>query len=80
TVPNYGAKVVLVEQGYFKDVDCVFTAHGECETVIERCLLAATTVKVRFKGVAVHAGGAPELGKNALTAGMLCMNNMNAIR
>ena len=80
TVENYGAKVVFVERGYFDDVDCAFTAHAEGETVIERCLVAASTVKVHFKGVAVHAGGAPELGKNALTAGMLCMNNMNAIR
>jgi amidohydrolase len=80
TVPNYGAKVVLVEQGYFDDVDCVFTAHGEGETVIERNLVAATTVKIRFKGYAVHAGGDPVQGRNALTAGMLCINNMNAIR
>lgn len=80
TVPDYGAKVVLCREGYFKDVDCVFTAHAEGETVIERSLVAATTVKVHFTGVAVHAGGSPELGKNALTAGMLCLNNMNAVR
>lgn len=80
TVPNYGTKAVLVNQGYFKDVDCAFTAHAEGKTVIERSLAAAMTVEVFFKGVAVHAGGAPEMGKNALTAGMLCMSNMNAIR
>lgn len=80
TVPNFGAKVIFVKEGYFDDVDCVFTAHGEGETVVERCLVAASTVKVHFKGVAVHAGGAPEVGRNALTAGMLCINNMNAIR
>lgn len=80
TVPNYGAKVVLVEQGYFDDVDCVFTAHGEGETVIERSLVAATMIEVNFKGVAIHAGGDQVHGKNALTAGMLCINNMNAIR
>lgn len=80
TVPNFAAKVIFVEEGLFEGVDCVFTAHAEGETVIERRLVAATTVKVHFKGFAVHAGGAPELGKNALTAGMLCMNNMNAVR
>lgn len=80
SVPNYGTKAVLVKEGYFKDVDCVFTAHSEGETVIERRLAAATTVKIHFKGVAVHAGGSPELGRNALTAGMLCLNNMNAVR
>lgn len=80
TVENYGAKVVLVENGYFDDVDCVFTAHGEGETVVERSLVAATTMRISFQGYAVHAGGDPLPGKNALTAGMLCMNNMNAIR
>lgn len=80
SVPNYGTKVVFVEKGYFDDVDCVFTAHGEGETVIERSLVAASSMKVRFKGVAVHAGGDQVQGKNALTAGMLCINNMNAIR
>ena len=80
TVPNYGTKVVLVENGYFDDADCVFTAHGEGETVIERSLVAATTIQIRFKGYAVHAGGDQVQGKNALTAGMLCINNMNAIR
>lgn len=80
TVPNYGTKAVMVNEGLFNDVDCVFTAHGECETVIERNLVAATTVQIHFKGYGVHAGGDQVLGKNALTAGMLCMNNMNAIR
>ena len=80
TVPNFAAKVIFVKEGLFDDVDCVFTAHGEGETVVERCLVAATTIRVHFGGYAVHAGGAPEIGKNALTAGMLCMNNMNAIR
>jgi len=80
TVPNYGTKAVMVNEGLFNDVDCVFTAHGECETVIERNLVAATTVQIQFKGYGVHAGGDQVLGKNALTAGMLCINNMNAIR
>ena len=80
TVPNYGAKVVFVEKGSFDDVDAVFTAHGEGETVIERSLVAATMIKIKFKGVAIHAGGDQVHGKNALTAGMLCINNMNAIR
>lgn len=80
TVANYGTKVVLVEKGYFDDVDCVFTAHGEGETVIDRHLVAATTVKICFKGYAVHAGGDQVQGKNALTAGTLCISNMNAIR
>ncbi|MFR8518676.1 MAG: peptidase dimerization domain-containing protein, partial [Emergencia timonensis] len=49
-------------------------------TVIERSLVAATMIKIKFKGVAIHAGGDQVHGKNALTAGMLCINNMNAIR
>ncbi|MDR1376407.1 MAG: M20 family metallopeptidase [Synergistaceae bacterium] len=79
-VPNYGGKVTLMEAGYFKDVACAFTAHGENETVIERSLAASTGMSVTFNGVAAHAGGSPEKGVNALTAGLLCVNNINAIR
>ncbi|GHV33411.1 amidohydrolase [Synergistales bacterium] len=79
-VPNYGGKAILVKKGYFKDIDCAFTAHGENETIVERTLAASMAVKITFTGVAVHAGGSPEKGVNALTAGMLCLNNVNAMR
>jgi len=79
-VKNAGGKIYLLDHGYFDDVDACFTFHSEDETVIERRLVAATQIQVEFKGLASHAGGAPEKGINALTAGMLLLNNINAMR
>lgn len=79
-VPNYGGKAILIKHGYFNDIDCAFSFHGENENVIERTLASSMAVKVRFKGKSAHAGGAPEKGINALTAGSLTITNVNAIR
>lgn len=79
-VPNAGGKVILVREGYFDDVDAAFMCHGEYKTVIERTMVASANIYVEFKGLAAHAGGPPENGINALTAGMLTLNNINAIR
>lgn len=79
-VDNFGGKIHLIEQGYFDGVDACFTFHSEDETVIERSLVTAINIQAEFKGLAVHAGGSPELGINALTAGMLTLNNVNAMR
>lgn len=79
-VPNYGGKAILVNEGYFKDIDVAFTSHGENETVIERDLASSMSPEVVFHGHAVHAGGSPEKGINALTAGISCINSMNSVR
>jgi len=79
-VENNGGKIFLIEEGYFKDVDACFIFHSEEETVIERSLVTSMAVKADFKGYGVHAGGSPQLGINALTAGMLTLNNTNAMR
>ena len=79
-VENNGGKIFLIEEGYFKGVDACFIFHGEDETVIERSLVTSMAIKAEFKGYGVHAGGSPQMGINALTAGMLTLNNTNAMR
>lgn len=79
-VENSGGKIHLVNSGYFKDVDACFTFHSEDETIIERRLVTSINIQAEFKGLAVHAGGSPEKGINALTAGVLTLNNINAMR
>ena len=79
-VENYGGKIYLIEEGYFEGVDACFTFHSEDETVIERSLVTSINIQAEFTGRAVHAGGSPEKGINALTAGMLTMNNVNGMR
>lgn len=79
-VDNGGGKVPLVNQGYFDDADIAMISHADGAAVIERHLDAGATIAVTFRGVPAHAGGSPEKGVNALTAGMLTISNINAIR
>lgn len=79
-VENFGGKIHLINHGYFEGVDACFTFHSEEETVIERRLITAINVQAEFTGFAVHSGGSPEKGINALTAGVLTINNINAMR
>ena len=80
TVKNAGGKAIMAEKGIFDDVDIAMICHAEGRTIIERRLVAATVLEVSFTGKAAHAGGSPEKGINALTAGVLTINNINALR
>lgn len=80
TVPNAAAKAVLVEKGIFDDVDAAMMCHAEGRTIVERWLVASASIDVSFYGKAAHAGGSPHEGVNALTAGLLAINNINSIR
>jgi amidohydrolase len=79
-VDGGGCKVVLVEKGFFRDVDIAMISHADGSTVVERRLNAGVTIEVTFNGKPAHAGGSPERGINALTAGMLFINNINSCR
>ncbi len=80
TVPNAGGKVVLIEEGVFDNIDAAMICHAEGRTIVERLLVASATIEVVFTGKPAHAGGSPHEGINALTAGLLAINNINAIR
>lgn len=80
TVRNAGGKAILVENGVFVGIDIAMICHAEGRTIIERKLGAATVVEAFFDGKAAHAGGSPEKGINALTAGVLTINNINGMR
>lgn len=66
----------MIAQGYFDDVDCVFSAHanGEQDTLfdIQSTLTGFLAKKAIFLGKSAHSGAAPHLGKNALHAATLC--------
>ena len=79
-IDNGGGKVVLIDHGYFDDADIAMIAHADGGNVIERHLDAGATISVTFMGRPAHAGGSPEKGINALTAGMLLVSNINACR
>jgi amidohydrolase len=79
-------KPELVARGHFDDVDMAMMIHvGSHDQMAKRCYVAdssngAVVKQIRFLGRAAHAGGAPQLGINALSAAMIALNAIHAQR
>lgn len=76
----------MVKKGWLDDVDYFLSGHigFRCFTLGEVVLnttgfYATTKLDVEFKGQAAHAGGEPELGKNALLAASTAAINLHSI-
>ncbi len=76
-----GGKIVLIENGAFRDVDAVLMVHP-CSVADARAMncLATATVDVRYTGLAAHAAAAPWEGRNALDAMVLGYMALAAMR
>src|SRR6266446_7135137 len=79
-------KPELVAKGHFDDIDMAMMIHvGSHDQMSKRSYIAdssngALVKQIRFFGRASHAGGAPQLGINALSAAMLALNAIHAQR
>jgi len=74
-------KVYMVRAGLFKDVDVVLHWHpGDRNSIINGGLLAVTSAKFTFHGIAAHAAMAPDRGRSALDAVMLMGNGIEFMR
>ena len=74
-------KVYMVRAGLFNDVDVVLHWHpGDRNAVQNGGLLAVTSAKFTFHGIASHAAFAPERGRSALDAVMLMGNGLEFMR
>ena len=73
-------KPELVAKGHFDDIDMAMMIHiGSHDQMAKRSYIAdssngALVKQIRFLGRASHAGGAPQLGINALSAAMIALN------
>lgn len=79
-VTNGSAKVHLARAGAFDTASIALISHADSHNVVQRELVGGAYVEAKFKGRPSHAGGSPEKGINALTAGTLTITNVNAIR
>src|SRR5205807_4091712 len=76
----------LVAKGHFDDIDMAMMIHvGSHDQMSKRSYIAdssngALVKQIRFFGRASHAGGAPQLGINALSAAMIALNAIHAQR
>jgi len=77
---NDGAKVNMVDQGVFNDIDMVLIGHPSNQTSVAIECLAMDAIEFEFTGKAAHAAASPELGINALDGVISTFNNINALR
>lgn len=75
------AKVYMVRDGLFDDVDIAISWHPSTFTAVNRAVsLANTRIDFTFHGKAAHAAAAPELGRSALDAVELMNVGINYMR
>jgi amidohydrolase len=79
-------KQELVAKNHFDDIDMAMMIHtgsasaGKVRSAIAQSSNGAVVKQIRFLGRAAHAGGAPQLGVNALNAAMIALNAIAAQR
>jgi amidohydrolase len=80
----FGGKMEFIRRGYMDDVDLAFMLHTASDTSCDfSCNIGGNGFIVKsivFKGVASHAGSAPDKGINALYAANLGIQAINSLR
>lgn len=74
-----GGKIVMLNNGGYKDMDVCLMAHPTPYTALAP-MLAVSECDVEFFGHNAHAAGAPWEGVNALDAAVLAYSNISALR
>lgn len=77
-----GAKITMWEKGCFRDIDIdvALMMHGGPDTCVDEKSLALSNYQVIFHGKGAHAALAPEQGRSALDALLLCFNGVEFLR
>lgn len=75
-----GAKVKMVNNGAFDDIDIALMAHPAGLHRESGTSLALEPIQFTFKGKTAHAAASPEEGVNSLDAAINTFNNINALR
>jgi aminobenzoyl-glutamate utilization protein B len=74
-------KLYMMRAGFFKDVDVVLHWHPQDRNaVLNGGMLAITSAKFTFHGIAAHAAAAPERGRSALDGVMLMGTGVEYMR
>ncbi|HZT89098.1 MAG TPA: amidohydrolase [Stellaceae bacterium] len=79
-------KPELLAKGHWDDIDMAMMIHaGSHDQMTKRSFIAdssngALVKQIRFMGRASHAGGAPQLGINALSAAQIALNAIHCQR
>lgn len=80
-IKYYGGKTEFLYRGYFDGVDIAFMVHTTPGAFSVRKGSVGFLIKeVAYKGIASHAGGSPQVGRNALYAANAGLASVNSIR
>lgn len=77
---SLSAKVTMWENGCFRDIDVALMMHGGPDTCVDEKSLALSNYTITFLGKGAHAALAPDQGRSALDALLLCFNGVEFLR
>lgn len=75
-----GAKVKMLQEGCFQDIDVALMMHGAPDTTTDVKSLALSNFTIKFHGVSSHAALAPEKGRSALDGLILLFQGIEFLR
>lgn len=75
-----GAKVILVEEGVFDELDVAMMVHPADVTAKSGTSMALYPLQFTYKGKTAHAAACPEDGINALNSVIQLFNGIDALR
>ncbi len=79
-IKYYGGKAEFLSRGLFNGVQLAFMVHTANEFCALKGSVGSRVKQIAYKGVASHAGGAPQYGINALYAAVQGISAINAVR
>lgn len=75
-----GGKVIMAENGCFRDIDAALMLHGGDMTTLDPATYANMHFTVTYHGKASHAAAHPTGGRSAFDALLLAMNGLEFMR
>ena len=75
-----GGKILMINNGCFKDLDMCMIVHPATEDGLKRVCLAIERFKVTYNGHSAHAAAYPWEGINALDAAVMAYTNISLLR
>jgi amidohydrolase len=75
-----GGKITMLEKGAFDGVHAAMMVHPAAVDIVDYPMIAAQTIKVRYRGKSAHASAHPELGINAADALVIAQTSIGLLR
>lgn len=75
-----GGKIIMQENGCFRDIDLALMMHGAPETCVDVKTMALENFRVTFHGKEAHAAMSPEKGRSALDGILISFQGIEFMR